>query len=117
MGVKGKIMSSPHDNSNTDRNAKTDVIRDQLLVMRWQDGESAAMDELVERWHKRLWRHARRLTDSDDDATEVMQNAWLGMIKTIGRLDDPARFQYWAYQMLRNIWNCFDSLYLCIKSR
>jgi RNA polymerase sigma factor, sigma-70 family len=92
-------MSMQPDHLSSD---KANDIRDQLLVMRWQDGESAAMNELVDRWYKRLWRHARRLTDSDDDATEVMQNAWLGMIKTIRRLDDPARFKYWAYRIVTN---------------
>ncbi|MCL2118068.1 MAG: RNA polymerase sigma factor [Planctomycetaceae bacterium] len=91
-------MSLPPDHWNP----KTDSVRTQLLVMRCQDGESVAMAELVDRWHQRFWRHARRLTDSDDDASEIMQNAWLGIIKTIGRLDDPARFPYWAYRIVTN---------------
>ena len=35
---------------------------DQLLVMDAQDGDRKAMQKLVERWQKRLWGHARRLS-------------------------------------------------------
>ena len=43
-----------------------------LLVLDWQSGEVAAMSELIDRWHARLFRHVRRLTDSVDEAAEVM---------------------------------------------
>ena len=39
-------------------------IIDELLVLRCQDGDRQAFEELVERWQERLWRHARLLTDT-----------------------------------------------------
>ena len=33
---------------------------DELLVLRCQEGELAAFEELVGRWQERLWRHAWR---------------------------------------------------------
>jgi len=39
-----------------------ETIADELLVMRCQDREADALDALVRRWQKPLWRHAYRLT-------------------------------------------------------
>ena len=80
----------------------SDVIYDELLVLRWQSGEADAMSELVDRWHPRLFRHVRRLTDSVDDAAEVMQESYLAMIRSITKLDDPAKFPAWAYRIASN---------------
>ncbi len=77
-------------------------LQDEMLVMQWQDGQSRAMGSLVDRWQRRLWQHARRLTGDTDGAWEVVQDAWLGMIRTIGRLDDPRQFRYWAYRIVTN---------------
>jgi hypothetical protein len=38
-----------------------DDIHDELLVLRCQDGEAEAIEELVARWQHRLWRHAWHL--------------------------------------------------------
>jgi DNA-directed RNA polymerase specialized sigma24 family protein len=43
-------------------------IEDQLLVMDAQDGDGEAMEKLVNRWQKRLWHHAYRLTGDEQGA-------------------------------------------------
>ena len=80
----------------------SDAIYDELLVLRWQSGEADAMSELVDRWHVRLFRHVRRLTESVDDAAEVMQESYLAMIRSISKLDDPAKFPAWSYRIASN---------------
>ena len=75
---------------------------DQLLVMDAQDGDRRAMQKLVQRWQKRLWLHARRLTGDGQAAWDVTQEARLAVIKGIGRLHDPARFKPWAYRIVTN---------------
>ncbi|MHC4562902.1 MAG: RNA polymerase sigma factor [Planctomycetota bacterium] len=74
--------------------------RDELIVMRCQDGDVDAMDELVARWQQPLWRHACRLVGRADAAWEVVQDSWLGIIRGLGRLDDPKRFRPWAYRIV-----------------
>jgi len=81
------------------KRAAQDVV-DELLVMRCQDGDAEALDMLVGRWQKRLWRHAFRLTGRRDAAWEVLQEAWLGIVRGIGRLADPACFRRWAYRVV-----------------
>ncbi len=77
-------------------------IEDQLLVMDAQDGNVKAMEALVSRWQKRLWHHAFRLTDDTQAAWDVTQQAWLGIIKGLRKLHDPANFRAWAYRITTN---------------
>jgi RNA polymerase sigma factor (sigma-70 family) len=46
--------------------------------------------------------HAHRLTGNADAAWDVTQEAWLGIVKGLGKLHDPARFKPWAYQIVTN---------------
>ena len=77
-------------------------IEDQLLVMEAQDGNVKAMEALVSRWQKKLWRHAYRLTADTQAAWDVTQQAWLGIIKGLRKLHDPANFRPWAYKITTN---------------
>ncbi len=83
-----------------------DPAYDELLVLRSQDGDAGAMDELVDRWQGRLFRHACRLTASPDSARDAVQEAWIAIVRGLRKLDDPARFGPWAYRILSN--KCVD---------
>jgi RNA polymerase sigma-70 factor (ECF subfamily) len=75
---------------------------DELLVMDCQDGSRQAMERLVSRWQKRLWRYALRLTGDPQAAWDVTQDSWLAIVRGIARLHDPARFAPWAYRIVTN---------------
>jgi len=77
-------------------------IIDQLLVMDAQDGDVKAMEKLVSRWQKRLWLHAYRLTSESQAAWDITQQVWLGIIKGLRKLQDPANFKAWAYGITTN---------------
>jgi len=75
---------------------------DELLVMDCQDGSRPAMEKLVSRWQRRLWRYALRLTGDPEAAWDVTQESWLAIVRGISRLNDPARFASWAYRIVTN---------------
>jgi len=75
---------------------------DEILVMDAQDGKARAMEILISRWQKRLWQYAYRLTGNAEGAWDVTQESWLGIIRSISRLNDPARFRPWAYRIVTN---------------
>jgi len=77
-------------------------VEDQLLVMDAQDGDRGAMETLVSRWQKRLWRHAFRLTGDRQAAWDVTQQSWLGIIKGLSNFHDPANFGAWAFRIATN---------------
>ena len=80
---------------------------DEMLVLRSQAGETAALELLVGRWQRRLWRHAYRLTGREDATWDAVQEAWMAVVKGIGRLNDPAQFSRWAYRIVSN--KCADA--------
>ena len=80
----------------------SEQIVDEILVMDCQSGRSQALDMLVGRWQKRLWRYACRLTGNPEAAWEVTQESWLGSVRGIRRLNDPDRYQPWAYRIVTN---------------
>ncbi len=81
-------------------------IHDEWLVLRCQDGDSAALAELIDRWQPRLWRQAMRLTADRDAANDTVQQAWIAIIRGLARLNDAACFRRWAYQIVT--YKCAD---------
>jgi len=89
-------------------NSSTQRIADEWLVLQSQDGDAHAFDLLVSRWQERLWRHARRLVRDDAAAWDVLQEAWMSMLKNLRRLEDPGAFSGWAYRIVT--FRCIDHL-------
>jgi RNA polymerase sigma-70 factor (ECF subfamily) len=86
----------------------TQRIADEWLVLQSQDGDAHAFDLLVSRWQERLWRHARRLVRDDAAAWDVLQEAWMSILKNLRRLEDPGAFSGWAYRIVT--FRCMDHL-------
>jgi RNA polymerase sigma-70 factor (ECF subfamily) len=77
---------------------REDVI-DDLLVLAVQAGDLGAFERFATRWHPRLFRHARRLTGGVEGARDVTQEAWVAIVRGLGRRQDPAMFAPWALQI------------------
>ena len=75
---------------------------DEILVMDCQSGKVKALEILVSRWQKRLWRYAYNLTWDTEAAWDITQESWLGIIKGLRKLHDPADFKAWAYRITTN---------------
>lgn len=75
---------------------------DEILVMDSQSGSVKAMEMLVSRWQKRLWLYALNLTGDTEAAWDVTQESWLGIIKGLRKLHDPAHFRAWVYRITTN---------------
>jgi len=93
----------------------SDAIYDEWLILRSQDGEVEALEELVGRWQPRLARHALRLTGRHEAAGDVTQDAWLAIVRGIGRLRDPAGFPAWAYRIVGH--KCADWVRRRVRER
>ncbi len=72
------------------------------LVARAQAGDDQAFEELVTATHAETYTLARRLTGSDDDARDVVQEAYLRAYRSIGRFRGEARFTTWMYRITAN---------------
>lgn len=75
---------------------------DEILVMDCQSGSVKALEMLVSRWQKRLWRYAYNLSGDSEAAWDITQESWLGIIKGLRKLQDPANFRAWEYRITTN---------------
>lgn len=78
------------------------AIYQEWLIRRCREGDSAAMRELVELWDKRLLFYIRRMVEHEVDAWDVLQQTWMQVLKSVGRLRDPAALRPWLYAVARN---------------
>lgn len=80
-----------------------DVRADELLAIRCQLGERDAFDALIARWHDPIWHYLRRLTNSDDAASDLSQDTWLKVLRGIAALREPASIRPWMFGIARRV--------------
>lgn len=84
---------------------------DEYLVSLSQAGSSEALDGLARRWTPRLVRYAARVlggSDSAEAARDVVQETWVGAIRGLRGLRDPAQFPAWIYGIATR--KCADAI-------
>jgi RNA polymerase sigma-70 factor (ECF subfamily) len=79
---------------------RREEVLNELLVLKAQNGDDAALGELVQRWQARLLAHARRLTGDAHGAEEALQESWLAIVRGIRRLQHPEAFGWWVYRIV-----------------
>ena len=72
------------------------------LVTAAKDGDRAAFDELVRRTSSETYTLAYRLVGNEEDARDVVQEAYLRAYKGIGRFREEAQFSTWLYRITAN---------------
>ena len=77
-------------------------VLEELLVIRSQSGDERALRKLISIWHQRFLKHACYLTRNTEAARDVTQDAWLEIIRTLSRLNEPAAFRGWAFRIVSN---------------
>lgn len=78
------------------------------LIGRCLDGDSAAFEPLVERYHRPLFGVAVRLLGNREEAQDVTQTAFLKAYRALGTCDRQRRFFSWIYRILLN--ECLNAL-------
>ncbi len=75
-----------------------------MLVRRCQAGDAAAWEDIVQRFHRRIFNLCYRFTGTSDDAEDLTQEVFIKMYKTLDSYD-PAKgaFLTWVSTMTRNL--------------
>lgn len=81
-------------------NRDSERIYDEFLVAAAVTGDRPALSRLVARWHPKLLRHAWRVLGDSERAKDMVQEAWVEILRGLGRLDDVAAFPAWAYRIV-----------------
>jgi len=76
--------------------------RDAAAVSRARTGDVEAFRELVERHSRDVFRLACRLTGSEHDAEDVVQETFLRAHRQLGRFEERASFATWLYRIAVN---------------
>ena len=81
---------------------------DNTLVRAAQAGDRAAFDELVARYDDNVYRLARNLVRSEEDAWDVYQETFLKAYRALPRFRFECSFYTWVYRIATNV--CMDAL-------
>ena len=76
--------------------------QDRALVRGYLDGQTDAASSLVDRYQKRLFNVALRMTNNTQDAEDVTQTVFLNAFLKMRSYDPQFRFFSWIYRMAVN---------------
>ncbi len=85
----------------TDGKPESDVEIERLVAAA-REGDREAFDELVRRTYVDTYTLAIRLTANEEDARDVVQEAYLRAWKGIGRFRGDSKFSTWLYRITAN---------------
>lgn len=77
-------------------------MTDDELVERAQEGDSAALEELLRRQHPRLHAVCTRILGRRADADDATQNALIAIVRGLPSFDGRSAFSTWAYRIATN---------------
>jgi len=80
--------------------------RDESLMQAAGRGDLAAFDEIVRRHQTWAWRVAYRFLGHEDDAADVVQDAFLRLLDAAGRYRPSAGFRTYLYRIVSRL--CLD---------
>ncbi len=87
----------------------------ELLVIQAQAGDPKAIGSLANVFQHELLAHAFRLVADSDISRDIVQDAWVSVMRGIGRLKDPASFRAWVFRIVHN--KSMDSLRTVVRNR
>jgi RNA polymerase sigma-70 factor (ECF subfamily) len=77
--------------------------QERLVIERAQRGDCDAFRELVERHQQRAFRIARHMTPNDEDARDLVQEAFLRVFRSLERFDFQYSFSTWLHRIVTNL--------------
>ena len=81
---------------------------EQALIAASQDGDAAALEALVRAHQDRVYGFAVRMCRNVEDAKDILQETFLGVIRSIREFREESKFSTWLYRIASNA---------CLKKR
>ncbi|NUQ00108.1 MAG: sigma-70 family RNA polymerase sigma factor [Armatimonadetes bacterium] len=74
------------------------------IILHWcQRSDPRGLELLHQRWDRRLFYFARRLSDSDEQARDAAQEIWVEIARGVHQVREPARLTAWVYQVAHHV--------------
>ncbi len=83
-------------------NVQVPTDDEMTLVLAAQGGDLGAFERLVERYERRLFRLAERITGNSEDAEDVLQEAFLKAYSKLAQFQRNSRFYTWIVRITVN---------------
>lgn len=77
-------------------------LTDEEIAIRVQRGDIDAFGELVDRYEKKLHRYGTKFIARADDITDVVQDVFISVYRSIQGFDASLRFSPWIYRIAHN---------------
>ncbi len=104
-----------HKRRNVEMSRDQQKVLIELLVIQSQAGDPKAFGRLAELLQQELVSYAFRLVGDPHAARDVVQESWLSVLRSIGRLNDPASFRSWVFRIVHN--KAVDRLRSVVRER
>jgi RNA polymerase sigma-70 factor (ECF subfamily) len=75
---------------------------DHQLISDFQNGQTAAFEELMRRYQDRLFNTVFRQIDHEADARDVVQETFVNVYLSLGSFKGESQFFTWLYRIARN---------------
>jgi RNA polymerase sigma-70 factor (ECF subfamily) len=82
--------------------SQPDVFDESPLVLRAREGDSTAFTELVNRYQRKIFRLAKNITQSDEDAEDVLQESFLKAYEHLPEFHGDSKFYTWIVRIAVN---------------
>jgi RNA polymerase sigma-70 factor (ECF subfamily) len=66
-------------------------------------GDEQGFAQLVSRYERRAWRVARNMVPTDEDAQDLVQEAFMRVFRSLDRFDFSHAFSTWLYRIVTNL--------------
>jgi RNA polymerase sigma-70 factor (ECF subfamily) len=81
---------------------------EQSLIDRAKAGDARAMDQVLAKYERQIYRFGLRMCGNEDDARDVLQETLLSAFKNLSTFRGDAQLSTWLYQVARSF---------CLKQR
>lgn len=98
-----RVNSRPAATSNQKLQRAKDAEEDRALIGRAQSGDMVAFRALVERHQRRAFAVAVSLVRDENDAHELVQEAFVRVYRSLATFQGGASFFTWLYRIITNL--------------
>ncbi|MBI4952376.1 MAG: RNA polymerase sigma factor [Myxococcales bacterium] len=98
----------PSRSGGPDLAAALDDTTDEVLMLRYQEGERDAFALLVRRHKVPIYNFVLRQVKSPSTAEDLVQDVFVRVVRSAAKFKHEARFSTWVYSIARNL--CIDHL-------
>ncbi len=97
---KERVISPSTDNQES--LPENGGSEDNALVRRAQQGDFAAYDQLVRRYHERIYNTLYHMTSNHEDANDLAQDSFIKAFRALASFKGDSSFYTWIYRIAVN---------------